>query len=203
MGNLTINLIKELYYNQELTTKEIARKLKVKPWKVWEFMVKEKIPRRTLSEVNFLRYKDERGTFSLKKKLSLREEKLKVAGIMLYWAEGARFNEKTSKIVDFTNSNPEMIKIFLEFLRIICGVEEKRLRVFLYCYSNQDIEKLKKYWYKLTNISLKQFTKPYVRKSFSLEKNNKMKYGLIHIRYGEMKLLLQIEKWIQEYLKKH
>ena len=96
-----------------------------------------------------------------------------------------------------------MIKLFLKFLRNICGVDEKRLRVQLYCYSNQRIEDLKKYWYKETDIPISQFIKPYVRNDFLPEKIGKMKYGLVHIRYADKKLLIQIGKWIEQYCKKN
>ena len=128
---------------------------------------------------------------------------MKIAGVMLYWAEGVKPNPANRTwTVDFANSNPRMIKLFPKFLREICGIDEKRLRVLLYCYANQDIEKLKRFWQKITEIPLNQFTKPYVRKNFLPGKKRKMKYGLLHIRYYDKKLLLQIEKWVEEYLKK-
>src|SRR3989344_1270741 len=93
-----------------------------------------------------------------------------------------------------------MIKIFMKFLRQVCGISEKKLRVFMYCYSDQGIENLMKFWHNVTNIPLNQFTKPYVKKSFK-ENSKKMEYGLVHIRYADKKLLIQIENWIKEYSK--
>jgi len=74
--------------------------------------------------------------------------------------------------------------------------------VYLYCYSNQSIELLLNYWYKLTNIPKSQFSKPYVRNDFLPEKSGKMEYGMVHIRYADKKLLYQIDNWIKEYGKK-
>jgi len=202
MANLPLNLIKKLYYKKGLSTIEIAEKLRVTPWIVQKFMIKKNLPRRTSSEANAERFKKQPTTFSLKQNLSLRDKELKIAGSMLYWTEGGRANPtKRMWTVDFTNSNPQMIRLFLKFLRKICGIDEKRLRVLLYCYADQNIEALKKYWHKTTRIPLGQFTKPYVRKDFLLEKSGKMKYGLVHVRYSDKKLLLQIEKWIEEYIK--
>ncbi|MFH1712163.1 MAG: hypothetical protein ABH846_02925, partial [Patescibacteria group bacterium] len=95
----------------------------------------------------------------------------------------------------------EMVKIFLKFLRDICGINEERLRCFLYCYADQHIKIIKDYWSKTTNIPLSQFSKPYIRNDFLKEKSGKMKYGLIHVRYSDKKLLLQIENWIDKYIK--
>ena len=114
-------------------------------------------------------------------------------GAALYWAEGSKSLNGFSS-VDFCNSDSRMIRLFLEFLRKICGVDEERLRVHLYCYADQDIAEIKKYWANLTKIPLSQFVKPYIRKDFSIEKKREMKYGLAHIRYSDKKLLLQINK---------
>lgn len=203
MANLPLNLIKKLYYKEGLSTIEIAKKLQITPWIVQKFMVRNKLPRRTFSEANAERFKKQPITFSLKQKLSLEERELKIAGIMLYWAEGGKPNPKNRMwTVDFANSDPLMIELFLRFLRQVCGVDEKRLRVLLYCYADQDIENLNNFWYNITAVNPKQFIKPYIRKDFLPGKSGKMRYGLAHVRYSDKKLLIQIEDWIKEYLKK-
>lgn len=200
MANFPIDLIKKFYYKEKLSTIEIAKKLKVTPWIVQKFMIRNGLPRRTFEEANALVFSRKPITLSLKKKLSPKEKQLKIAGIMLYWAEGNK-ETKTNFTIDFSNSDPEMIKVFLKFLRKICGVDENRLRVLIYCYANQNIEFLKKYWQKITKIPSKQFIKPYVRKDFLPQKSGKMKYGLAHIRYSDKKLFLKIQEWINEYLR--
>ena len=202
MANLPLNLVKKLYHEDGLSTLEIAGKLKITPWIVQKFMVKNNLPRRTFKEANEKRFEKKPLTFFIKQELSLREKELKTAGIILYWAEGTKFNPiNRNCTVDFANSNPAMVKIFLKFLREICGTDEKRLRIYLYCYTNQYPKFLQRYWSKTTKIPLNQFTKPYIRKDFLQEKSGKMKYGLVHVRYSDKKLLLQIEKWIEEYIK--
>jgi hypothetical protein len=199
MVALSKNIIKNLYCKEGLSTIQIAKKLDVSVWMVISFMRRNGIKRRTFFEANRINFDKKPLTYSIKKKLAKKDEDLKLSGVLLYWAEGAKLNGKNSCTVDFANSNPEMIRIFLKFLRKICGVDEKRLRVYLYCYSNQDIESIKKFWYNLTNIPESQFTKPYIRNDFLPEKSEKMKYGLAHIRYADKKLLIQIDDWIKEY----
>jgi len=201
MVTLSKNLIEKLYHKEKLSTIEIAKKLKTTTWTVLGFMARNNIPRRTFKEANHICFGKKLLSFSLNERLSAEDKKLKMAGTFLYWAEGAKANGKNCS-VDFANSNPEMIKIFVRFLREICGVDETRLRVFLYCYADQDIENIKDYWYKLTNIPKSQFSKPYVRSDFLAEKSGKMQYGLAHIRYADKKLLYQIDNWIKEYCKK-
>lgn len=204
MANLSKKLIRKFYYKEKLSTMEIAKRLKVTPWIIQKFMVRNNLSRRTFSEANAERFKRKPITFSLKENLSEKEKQLKIAGLMLYWAEGGKPNQENKSLtVDFTNSNPLMIQLFLKFLREICEINESRLRVLLYCYVDQNIESLKRYWNNITGIPIKQFTKPYVRKDFLPEKKGKMKYGLVHIRYSDKKLLLQIGNWIEEYLIKN
>ncbi|MDP1853826.1 MAG: hypothetical protein Q8L26_06470 [Candidatus Omnitrophota bacterium] len=159
-------------------------------------MNKNKIPRRSLSEANYLNNKH-KPQFKTKEKLSILEQNLKISGLMLYWAEGT-FHGNT---VDFANSNPEMIKVFLRFLREICGVQEERLRIYLYAYSYQNIDQLKIYWHKITQIPLNQFTKPYIRIGNLNLSKRKLLYGLVHIRYNDKRLLGLIKSWTDKFIK--
>ncbi len=176
----------------------IADKLELPVRQVYRILEKNGIARRTSAHSNSLRFFREAPTFRIKIKMNFEEKLLWISGLMLYWAEGSHYEKK--HILDFANSNPDMVKIFLRFLREVCGVDEKRLRVYLYCYANQDIGNIKKFWSKVTNISLKQFTRPYIRYDFRQEKIGKMPHGLAHIRYADKKLYIQIENWQSEAL---
>jgi len=189
--------IKNLY-ERGSSVSSIAKQMKVTLDSMFYFFRKHNIKRRSASETNNIRFTNRAPSFNVKKYLSNEEEKLKIAGIMLYWGEGSQWSGET--IVDFANSNPVMIKVFLNFLRKICGIDEKKMKVYLYCYGNQDIYKLINYWRKVTGINKSQFTKPYVRSDYRSDKSGKMQYGLIHIRYYDKKLLLTIKKWINEYI---
>jgi hypothetical protein len=52
-------------------------------------------------------------------------DKLYVIGCMLYWAEGSRNRNKPV----FTNSDPEMVRVFLNFLRSAFDVPADRIRL--------------------------------------------------------------------------
>lgn len=194
-------MIQGLYYEEKLNAREIAEKLNISLDAVYYFMRSNGLKRRSYSEFNFVRFEKKPPSFKLRNNLSIKDKELKALGTMLYWAEG--FQSDSADIVDFANSKPAMIALFLRFLRRICGVNESKLRVYLYCYSNQNLEYLINYWSKLTNLPKEQFTKPYIREDFKIEKAGKMKYGLIHIRYYDKKLLELIRKWTNEYVQKY
>lgn len=187
-----------MYSEGGLNGPEIAVKLSVPVRQVYRILVRNGIIRRTTVESNSLRFLKQKPSFSIKAKLANEDQFLLVAATMLYWAEGTK-NAKRH-VIEFSNSDPQMIKIYLHFLRKICGVCEEKLRVYLYCYANQSAIYLKKYWSRVLQIPLQQFTKPYIRKDFRKDKINKMPHGLVHLRYADKKLYIQIEKWHNEII---
>jgi hypothetical protein len=160
-------------------------------------MRRNKLERRKKEESNSIRYERSKPSFKLKKINNEKLRTLKTIGVMLYWGEG--YKSGKGAMVDFANSDKDMIILFLEFLRNICGVDEKRLRVYSYFYANQNVNENINYWSKITEISKSQFTKPYIRKDFDKSKINKMPHGLIHVRYSDKKLLNLIKSWIDKY----
>lgn len=191
---------KIFYYQQKLSAPEIAKKLNTSLDAVYYFMRRNRLPRRSFREQNLVRFENKKPSFVLKACNSISDKELRASGAMLYWGEG--FQSDAASNVDFANSKPEMISLFLLFLRRICGIDESKLRAYLYCYANQNIDSLIDFWSKTTAISKEQFTKPYVRKDFDLQKIDKMKYGLLHVRYYDKKLLNLIRRWIREYIDK-
>ncbi|MDD5518416.1 MAG: hypothetical protein PHV98_03590 [Candidatus Omnitrophica bacterium] len=159
-------------------------------------MDKNNISRRLPSEINYVINKN-KPQFKIRDELEEKGQGLKIAGIMLYWAEGTL----RGKTVDFVNSNPDMVKIFLKFLREICGINERRLRLYLYTYSQLDLKDTMNYWRKVTGIPINQFTKPYVREGNPNLSKRKLPYGLVHIRYNDKRLLETINSWIESYRK--
>ena len=119
-------------------------------------------------------------------------------GAMLYWGEGYKgSHESPAGLVDFANSDPEMIQMFLKFLRAVFYLDESKFRVYLYCHSNQNLKDIMDFWSNLTSIPITQFSKPYIKKDFGSKRV--MSHGLVHIRYYDKKLLLEIKKMIDSY----
>jgi hypothetical protein len=123
--------------------------------------------------------------------ISRYERNLELAAIMLYWAEGCKSDKNTR--VDFANSNPEMIRVFINFLRTSFSIDESKLRIYLYCYANQDAHELIEYWSNICSVPVNQFTKPYIRNDFNPLQKRIMEHGLIHIRYSDKSLLSEVK----------
>lgn len=202
MGKISDSLlkkVKELYYKDKLSMKEIADNLGVSIDSVVYFMRKHGLKRRNFSEINKLRFNKKEPSFKKNLLNTALQKELRAIGSMLYWGEG--YKSEKSSYVDFANSDPNMVEMFLKYLRGVYRVDENKFRILLYCYSNQKLNDLIDYWSKLTKIPKKQFTKPYVRDNFNLN-GRRMEYGMVHIRYSDKKLLLDIKDSINFYKSK-
>jgi hypothetical protein len=182
-----LDLLKKLYDNG-LSVKEVAAKLQISPGSINHAMQRHNILRRKSHLTKKIQFLRSPLSYKPKNDLSAEEEKLKIAGLMLYWAEGAKRN---SKGIDFANSDQSMILLFMKFLRTIYQVNEQRLRVYLYTHQGLSTKKLIEFWSNLTKIPKTQFSKPYINTT-SNQVHDKMPYGLVHIRYADTRLLKQI-----------
>jgi len=188
-------------YERGMSMSEIAEKFGWSVCEVTYWMRKHKITRRSWSQAGYCAYQRRfnKRPFKLRDNLTAEQEKLRIAGIMLYWAEGT----KGGNHVDFTNSDPKAIQIFLKFLREICGIQEERLRLLLYLFTDHNENELKKYWSKITGISLNQFSASHIRRGRKGTYKRKSKYGTAKLRYSDKRLFEQIMKWIEGYLNKN
>lgn len=201
MANLDRNKVQALYQSG-LSAREAGERLSVTPWVIYKFMKRSGLPRRTRGETNKLKFESSPLSFTFKKKRTVGEEKLLVAGLMLYWGEGTKSGRLKNWTVEFSNSNPEMVKVFLRFLRKIFAIDETRLRMYIFCYPDQNISQLKRFWSEKTNIALLQFPKPYVYQG-PTRKIRETKYGTAHLRYSDKRLLLLIEELIGKFAREN
>jgi hypothetical protein len=124
---------------------------------------------------------------------------IKTIGATLYWCEGSksRVDNRGWKLYEvvLTNSNPNIIEMFVKFLRNL-GIDEKRLRVQLHLYPEHNINNEKMFWSKITNVPLKQFHKVQMKKGKG--KAKKSLHGICQVRYSSKELYLKIEKLIEQ-----
>ncbi len=191
--------ITKLYLENGFSMAQIANKLKLSPSTVRYWLDKNGAKRRSRSEAINKWYltKFNKKPFQLKSSLSSSDENLKTAGIMLYWGEGG----KSGNVVKFTNSDPAMIRIFLKFLRIICGIDENRLKALIHIYPDHDEKKLLSLWMEKTSIPKERFYKSYLHEGKPGTYKNKSKYGTLTINYPDKRLLEIILGWIDYYKK--
>ncbi|MDP3956650.1 MAG: hypothetical protein Q8P97_01500 [bacterium] len=190
-------MMAKLYEVDQLSMVQIADKLNISPASVRHYLDKAGIKRRSISEavtaINITRFN--KVVFKLKSNLSITDKELKIAGAMLYWGEGA----KGGGTVKFANSDPEMIKVFLCFLRKVCGIHEERLKALIHMYPDHNEQKLQKFWSSVTKISKNRFYKSYVHVGRVGTYKYKSLYGTLALNYSDKRLLETILFWINEY----
>ncbi len=122
---------------------------------------------------------------------SISRKDLKIIGTMLYWAEGAKTNRG---MVRFTNSNPHIIKVMMEFFRKECAVPEEKFRGHIHTHSHLNAKRAEEYWSHATGIPLRQFFKTYSKPSVaSKNKKDSLPYGTLEVCICDTKLFLRIQ----------
>ncbi|MEK7102464.1 MAG: hypothetical protein AAB912_02400 [Patescibacteria group bacterium] len=116
-----------------------------------------------------------------------------MVGIGLYAGEGS----KTGNTVQFSNTNPELVKLMMEWFRKCCKVPEQKLRGFVYIHDDCDEKKAQKFWSHLTRIPLLRFTKSYIAKKRGGSFRKQLHpYGVFRVTISNTALLCTIKTWI-------
>lgn len=136
-----------------------------------------------------------------KESFKLMKNNLFLVGISLYWAEGYKKGASGSKwkSIDFANSDPEMIKVIMNFFRKFLGIKDKKIKIQLIAHQNINIKKATIFWSNLTSIPKEQFIKTYVgvsKSSKGKRNSNSLTHGTVHIRINDVKLFFRLIGWI-------
>ncbi|MDX2294903.1 MULTISPECIES: hypothetical protein [Streptomyces] len=87
---------------------------------------------------------------------TMTERELLIAGVALYWAEGAKSKPHSRRErVIFVNSDPNVILVFLAWLRLV-GVAEERISFRLMIHESADVHDVEQYWAGLVGVSTDQ-----------------------------------------------
>lgn len=121
---------------------------------------------------------------------------LHMAGCMLYWAEGA----KQKNDVLFVNSDPNMMLMFMRFLREELHVSDEECAIRIHCHSqDRDVQiAAETYWLNLLRLSRSCLRKT-IYKQGSVIRKNILENGVCGIRVHRSELMQHIYGAIQEY----
>jgi len=125
--------LEKLYLKNKKSSKEISNIFKCSENKVNYWLNKYNIPKRSISEAVYLRLNPKGDPFKLKKLKTKEEALLFGLGIGLYWGEGTKRNEYAVRL---GNTDPALIKKFIEFLENIYSIDRKKLRFGLQIFSD-------------------------------------------------------------------
>lgn len=114
-----------------------------------------------------------------------------LCGLLLYWAEGDKKQER----VKFANSDKDMIRLMMRWFREVCHVSESRFRIALHIHNLHISHKVADYWSKITGVSRKQFNKIYIKKTSLKHKRVPLYNGTCSIVINSKELFRKIVGW--------
>lgn len=150
-----------------------------------------------LTELNIVRGQRLAEAYECAKSEAVQEFKilkynpLFIAAMMLYWGEG----DKRSKAVRLTNTDAKMICLYVFFLKTVCQIPEKRIRVNILVYPDLDIETCLTYWSKESGLSKENFIKctPIVGR----HKTQRLEHGICIVLVSSAYLKTKFLTWLE------
>ncbi|KOT53427.1 MULTISPECIES: class III extradiol ring-cleavage dioxygenase family protein [Streptomyces] len=130
---------------------------------------------------------------------ALTERELFLIGIGLYWSEGSKSKpHRTDESVTFINSDPDMITVYLAWLRLL-AVEPGRLHFRVLIHESADVPAAERHWADLVGVDVSDFGKTTLKKHNpkTVRKNVGENYHgclVIRVRQGT-DLYRRIEGW--------
>lgn len=95
----------------------------------------------------------------------LSDRELLIAGVVAYWAEGAKSKPwRRSDRISFINSDPDMIRLWLTYLRLQ-GIDDNRLRFRLSIHESADVEASTRWWSEIVGRPAAEFQRPTLKRN--------------------------------------
>jgi len=174
------------YIKKQESAQKIARRFDCSVNKINYWLANYGILKRTISEAIYIKHNPEGDPFKFRMPKTIEEAKLFGMGLGLYWGEGNKANKNTVRL---GNSDPELIKIFINFLIKFFSINKRDLKFHLHLFTDIDIKEAHNYWIKKLKIKEGQFYKPVISQSGSIGTyKKKSKYGVLTVYYGNIKL---------------
>ena len=125
---------------------------------------------------------------------------LHAQGCMLYWAEGS----KSRNVAVLTNSDPDLLAVFLDFLRNCFAVPDEKIALSVNCHTGNGLtlDEIESWW--LTRLGLPRscLRKATVNRpsgASALRRGHVLPYGTARMAVCDTRLVQSIYGAIQEY----
>lgn len=129
-----------------------------------------------------------------------RGEPLHAIGCMLFWAEGARVRHS----VKLTNSDPELLRLFIRFVRTYFDVPNEKFRVWCNLFADhaQRQREVERFWLDVLELPrsclIKSTVNVYSRHS-QKKRTNMLPYGTCQLTVHDVRIAQHLYGAIQEY----
>jgi hypothetical protein len=152
------------------------------------------------SQANVIKHRALRQQYQEEGRIKAREgDLLHIQGSMLYWAEGAKGRDG----IKFSNSDIDMMIVFIRFLRECLIIPEEKITLYIHCYLGNGLylENIENYWLNSLDMHHSQIRKSTVNNQpiSSQQKGRKLLYGVGHLTVNSARYVQHIFGAIQEY----
>lgn len=156
------------------------------------------------SHANKAKHRELREQYQQEGRLKARESDLLHSwGCMLYWAEG----NKSRNMIAFSNSDVDMMKIFVRFLRESLRISDENIRFRVNCYADTEERQSQviQYWCDALKLSQEHARSHSfnARPISSKQTNHKLKWGVCRVEVYDTRAIQHIYGAIQEYVGIH
>ena len=168
--------LEQEYIDGQKSAAQIAKELGCSETKVHYWLRKHNIKKRSISDALYVKHNPNGDPFSFQGLPTPAHRFLYGLGLGLYWGEG---NKRSPTALRLGNTDPDLIRYFLDFLQEIYHIDTSRLRFGLQIFSDIDPEIARRFWCKQLHISPASFQSIVVTPSTnqaSIEKRTCMGY---------------------------
>lgn len=189
--------LQQEYIYRQKSMQTIADELGVNLKTVQYWMDKHNIQRRNRSEATYVKRNPNGDPFNIKKEFTDADKILFFMTLGLYLGEGSKSPERCK--VALGNSDPLIIRVFIRFLKELCGVKETKIKLELNIYNDINQKAALDYWLMVTELSLSNFYKPFVRESRKGSYKHWSRFGTLTVSVNNQKLFSTIMNWCEKY----
>jgi len=179
-------ILAQLYLREKKSSAEIAKQYKCSENRINYWLSMHKIKKRSISEAVYLKHNPNGDPFLIHSPKTKDESFLYGLGLGLYWGEGTKRNKNAIRL---GNTDPRLIKKFVEFLEYFYNVPKTKFRFGLQIFSDMSPQKAIHFWMNEINFPRKQFGKIIVTPARSIGTyREKTKYGVLTVYVSNTKL---------------
>jgi Homeodomain-like domain-containing protein len=192
--------LRRFYSKKGFSVAQIAKRFKCSQHRVDYWLKRYNIQKRSISDALYRRHNPNGDPFEIRSIHSQETALLLGLGLGLYWGEG---NKRNPSAIRLGNTDPLLIRKFIQFLRDILGVSITKLRFGLQVFSDMSPTKAKRIWLghlRGLGIVPEQFQRPIVTPARSAGTyHEKTQWGVLTVYCSNIKL----KRILDEMLAKH
>lgn len=125
-------------------------------------------------------------------------KELLITGAALYWGEGTKYIGKHPALI-FTNSDPDMIKIYMNFLRQGLVLDEQKIKAGIHIHPYVDENSARSFWAKISGLpeNLFYIVKVIISASKGKRSTKKLPYGMVVIKVNNRHVFYRVKGMIE------